>query len=150
MTRDEYEQHLRRLEEQLRVGIELLQASYKHQVGAVELIWRMTNGGSVPVPSLPAAQATEGIRPPAEPVRAGRRGGGDLYEEVVGVFPGLPEVFDIGHVRQALGSDPHRGSLYRILQQLIDEGRLRLESRGSGKTPTRYRKNVQEHAPGVE
>jgi hypothetical protein len=150
MTRDEYEQHLRRLEEQLRVGIELLQASYKHQVGAVELIWRMTNGGGAPAPSLPAAQVPEVVRPPAARARPARRGAGDLYGEVAEIFPTLPEVFDIGHIRQALGSEPHRGSLYRILQELMDEGYLRLESRGSGKTPTRYKKTVPEHAPGVE
>lgn len=150
MTRDEYERHLRRLEEQLRAGIELLQASYKHQVGAVELIWRMTNGGGAPALSLPAEQAVVASPPPPAPVRPGRRPAGDLYEEVVDAYPKLPEVFDIGDVRRALGSEPHRGSLYRILQQLMDEGYLRLESRGGGKTPTRYRKTGPEHAPDVE
>ena len=40
----------RRMEEQLRVDIEILQASYRHQVGAVELIGRKINGESSPPP----------------------------------------------------------------------------------------------------
>lgn len=150
MTRDEYEQHLRRLEEQLRLGTELLQASYRHQVGAVELIWRMTNGGDVPLPTFPTGEtrAREAAPPPAAPPKKARRGAWDLYGDVADVFPRLPEVFDIGHVRQALGSDPHRGSLYRVLQQFLDEGHLKMESRGAGKTPTRYRKTVTARAPG--
>lgn len=151
MTRDEYERHLRRLEEQLRVGIELLQASYRHQVGAVELIWRMTNGEGVPVPSLPAEtvgmpQAQEGVRPPAAPARPSRRGAGALYEEILDVLPRVPEIFDIRHLREALGYSPHRGSLHRALQELEEEGFLSAEVRGSGKTPTSYRKTGLEPA----
>lgn len=150
MTRDEYERHLRRLEEQLRVGIELLQASYRHQVGAVELIWRMTNGEGVPVPSLPAEtaalpQAQEGVRPPA-PAKASRRGAWALYQEILEALPRVPEVFDIRHLREALGYSPHRGSLHRALQELVDEGILTLEALGSGKTPMSYRQTGLEPA----
>jgi hypothetical protein len=141
MTRDEYERHLRRLEEQLRVGTELLQASYQHQVGAVELIWKMTNGEGVPVPSLPTGVSSqEGIRPPAAPARRSRRGAWALYRDILEALPRIPEVFNSSHLRQALGYDPHRGSLHRTLQELTDDGFITLETLGSGKTPTSYKK----------
>ena len=144
MTRDEYERHLRRLEEQLRVGIELLQASYRHQAGAVELIWRMTNGEGVPLPSLPAEtaavpQVQEDLRPPAAPARLARRGSGDLYNDVLEALPRLPEVFDTRQPRETLGYAPHRGSLHRALQELEKEGLLAVEVLGRGKMPTSYR-----------
>ena len=148
MTRDEYERHLRRLEEQLRVGMELLQASYRHQVGAVELIWKMTNGEGVPVPSLPAgAVPQEGARPPAAPARTSRRGALALYRDILEALPRVPEVFNSSHLRQALGYDPHRGSLHRTLQEILDEGFITLETVGSGKTPTSYRKTGRDSAP---
>ncbi|HEX6899771.1 MAG TPA: hypothetical protein VF789_08660 [Thermoanaerobaculia bacterium] len=145
MTRDEYERHLRRLEEQLRVGMELLQASYRHQVGAVELIWKMTNGEGVPIPSLPAEAATvsraeTAVRPPAAPARNPRRGAWALYNDIVEALPRVPEVFDIRHLREVLGHSPHRGSLHRALQELEEEGFLKVEVRGRGKVPTSYRK----------
>lgn len=141
MTRDEYERHLRRLEEQLRMGMELLQASYRHQVGAVELIWKMTNGEGVPVPSIPAGAVPQtGVRPPAPPAKPPRRGAWALYRDILDALPRVPEVFNISHLRQALGYDPHRGSLHRTLQEILDEGFITLETLGSGKTPTSYKK----------
>lgn len=148
MTRDEYERHLRRLEEQLRVGIELLQASYRHQVGAVELIWKMTNGEGVPVPTLPAgAIPQERARPPAAPPRPSRRGAGELYRDILEALSRLPEVFDSSQLRQALGYDPHRGSLHRTLQELIDDDVVTLETLGSGRTPASYKKTGRDTAP---
>ena len=145
MTRDEYERHLRRLEEQLRVGIELLQASYRHQVGAVELIWRMTNGEGVPVPSLPAETVAapqaqqQAVRPPAAPARPPRLEAGALYYDIVEALPKLPEVFDTRELREALGYAPHRGSLHRALQELEGKGLLAVEFLGRGKMPSSYR-----------
>jgi hypothetical protein len=146
MTRDEYERHLRRLEEQLRVGIEILQASYRHQVGAVELIWRMTNGEDVPVPSLPVetaavSQPQAAVRPPAAPAaRSSHRGAWALYNDIVDALPQVPEVFDIRHLREALGYSPHRGSFHRALQELVKEGFLTVAALGRGKAPASYRK----------
>ncbi|HEX6901185.1 MAG TPA: hypothetical protein VF789_15780 [Thermoanaerobaculia bacterium] len=39
MTRDEYEQRKRRLEGQLQAGVELLEAAYREQIRALELVW---------------------------------------------------------------------------------------------------------------
>ena len=127
------------------MGIEILQASYRHQVGAVELIWRMTNGGGVPLPSLPAETAAvprvqEDVRPPAAPARPSRRGSGDLYSDVLEALQRLPEVFDTRELREALGYVPHRGSLHRALQELEKEGLLAVELLGRGKMPTSYRR----------
>jgi hypothetical protein len=145
MTRDEYERHLRRLEEQLRVGIEILQASYRHQVGAVELIWRMTNGEGVPlaslqaeIPAVPVPQPQAAVRPPEAPARTSRRGAWDLYRELRQALPRVPEVFDTRDLRKALGYEPNRSSLHRALRELEDDGFITLKSPGRGKTPTRY------------
>jgi hypothetical protein len=145
MTRDEYERHLRRLEEQLRVGMELLQASYRHQVGAVELIWRMTSGEGASLPSRPAEtaavpQAQAAARPPAAQARPSRRGAWDLYRDLCEALPRVPEVFDTNDLRKALGYEPNRSSLHRALRELVDDGFLTLQSHGRGKTPTSYKK----------
>ncbi|HEX6903934.1 MAG TPA: hypothetical protein VF789_29755 [Thermoanaerobaculia bacterium] len=143
MTRDEYERHLRRLEEQLRLGIEILQASYRHQVGAVELIWRMTNGEGTPLPSLQAETAAvpqpqAAVPPPAAPAGPSRRGAWDLYRDIREALPRVPEVFDASHLRKALGYEPNRSSLHRALRELVDEGFLTLRSPGRGKRSTSY------------
>ena len=39
MTHDEYVQRKQRLDEQLRGGIELLQAAHRQQVRALDLVW---------------------------------------------------------------------------------------------------------------
>ena len=41
MTHNQYEQHKRRLEEQLRAGIQLLEAAYQAQIRALELVWTL-------------------------------------------------------------------------------------------------------------
>jgi hypothetical protein len=50
--------------------------------------------------------------------------------------------WDLGrhHVRQALGFEPDRSSLFRALEDLVNTGSLAVEETGSGRTPTRYRK----------
>jgi prophage antirepressor-like protein len=62
-----------------------------------------------------------------------------LLEAVRSVFARLPEVFDRNDVCEALGYEPDRSSLFRVLQELERQGELALESRGGGKIPTLYR-----------
>jgi hypothetical protein len=145
MTRNQYEQHKQRLEEQLRAGIQLLENAYQAQVRALELVWMLQAeaGGGLeafvspePAPSpSPAKQET-----PPPPSRPRRRGTGELEEDVRAVLPRLPETFTRRDVCDALGFEPDRGSLYRILQDLAREGNLRVESVGAGQTPTIYRR----------
>jgi hypothetical protein len=54
MTRQEYEERRRRLDDELRAGQELLEASHRAQVRALDQHWAAEEGSAVPVPGLPA------------------------------------------------------------------------------------------------
>ena len=148
MTRDEYEQRNRRLEEELRAGVELLETAYRHQVRALQLVWAAA-GGDVEIPpsvvatfpGVPAsaAPALPALLPAAPPQPA-RRGAWDLFDDVQRALDEAPEVFDRNDICRILGYEPNRGSLYRTLQELREEGACAIEERGTGKVPTRYRK----------
>ena len=152
MTRNQYEQHKQRLEEQLRAGIQLLETAYQAQVRALELVWMLQAeaGGEpaafVPPEPAPAPSPAKQETPPS-PSRPRRRGAGELEDEVRAVFPRLPEEFTRRDVCEALGFEPDRGSLFRILRELVWEGSAHIESTGAGQTPTVYRKTKAPEAP---
>ncbi len=147
MTRNEYEQRNRRLEEELRAGVELLETAYRHQVRALQLVWAAA-GGDVEIPPSvmaafpggPASAAPAFQALPAASPQPARRGAWDLYNDVQDALDEAPEVFDRSDICRILGYEPNRGSLYRTLQELIRDGACVLEERGAGKVPARYRK----------
>jgi hypothetical protein len=147
MTRDEYEQRQRRLEDELRAGVALLETAYRHQVRALQLVWA-ASGGDVEIPpsvvaTLPAMSASVAPALPAllaAPPQPARRGAWELFNDVQSAIDEAPEVFDRNDICRILGYEPNRGSLYRTLQELIEDGACALEERGTGKVPTRYRK----------
>lgn len=138
MTRDEYDARKRRLEEELRSGMELLQAAFQTQLRALEMVWMGSSGEpvSTPPPAVPTP-APPAALPAARPVR---RRLGQIYADVEAALPDLPEVFDRNHVRQRIGYEPDRVALYRVLNELAADGRILLEERGGGQTPTKYRR----------
>jgi len=143
MRRDEYEQRKQRLETQLREGIALLESAHRQQIRALELVWMTTAEEDLTLPAEPSAARSEPSPPvpaPAAPHRSRRRGPGELEEEVDSALARVPEVFDRNDICRMLGYEPDRGSLYRVLQELVMEGSLAIQTSGSGKTPTRYRK----------
>jgi hypothetical protein len=146
MTHNEYEHYRRRLDEQLASGIELLKAAHAQQVHALELVWMMGRNEEAvrPVPSAPPAEAPVAAPQPSRPTR---RGAWDLIHDIQAALPRLPEVFDRRAVIQALGYEPDRSSLYRVLQDLAHKGVLVKESIGEGRVPTTYRKAEPEHSP---
>lgn len=151
MTRDEYEQRKRRLEEQLRAGVELLKAAYREQMRALELVWMArSEEAALPPPALetapPAVRREETPRSPAPVAR--RRSRGDLSEEVMAALDSLPEVFDRNQVCEVLGYQPDRSTLFRVLQQLAFQGVLAYESYGGGRRTTKYRKSGSDDSPG--
>jgi hypothetical protein len=96
---------------------------------------------SDPAPSSPppaASPAPPQVKPLANQPQ--RRAPWQLLEDVEKALADVAEVFDRNDICDALGYEPDRGSLYRILQQLIGNGVLALEDRGAGKHPSRYRK----------
>lgn len=156
MTRNQYEQHKQRLEEQLRTGIQLLETAYQAQVRALELVWMLQGEAGrglvipvapepAPAPS-PAKQETPPPLPP--PSRPRRRGPGELEYDVRVALQRLPEPFTRRDICGALGYEPDRGSLYRVLQDLVREGSLRVESTGTGQIPTVYRQTGAQDAAG--
>jgi predicted pyridoxine 5'-phosphate oxidase superfamily flavin-nucleotide-binding protein len=146
MRRDEYEQRKQRLETQLREGIALLEAAHRQQVRALELVWLTTAEEDLAFSPEPAAGRSDSPPPPA-PSRPRRRGPGELEEEIEDALAGVPDVFDRNDVCRVLGYAPDRGSLYRVLQELTDAGRLTVQQRGSGRTTTQYRKSPDGFPP---
>lgn len=65
---------------------------------------------------------------------------GALLEAVRTVLASLPDPFDRNDVCEALGYEPDRSSLFRVLQELKQDGELALDSPGAGNLPTLYRK----------
>lgn len=135
MTRDEYEARKRRLEEELRSGMELLQAAFQTQFRALEMVWMGVSGEMVSTPQAAAAppQAPEAKRP-------ARKSVGEVYTDLVAALPSLPETFDRGDICRALGYEPDRVALYRLLKELVQDGNLRVQVRGEGRKATKYRR----------
>jgi hypothetical protein len=146
MTQNEYELYRRRLDEQLESGIELLKAAHEQQVRALEMVWTMgrSEEGVRPAPSAVPAKAPAALPPPSRPAR---RGAWELANDVEAALPGLPDVFNRNDVVRALGYEPDRASLYRVLQDLAHEGTIVQASIGGGRIPTTYRKTGTGHSP---
>lgn len=130
MTRKEYEASKARIEEHLRVGVELLQAAYRQQMEALELVWR----GHTEEPAAIVPARVEETPVPR------RRCVGELYGEIQDALSHLPEVFHRGHVCDQLGYQPDRSSVYRALQELVAEGFLAVQTPGDNRRPTLYRR----------
>jgi hypothetical protein len=139
MTREDYERQKRLLEEHLRAGVELLEAAFRHQLRALDLVWAATGGEPVAVPRIPEIPALPIAPVPAPPPPARRRAW-QLYEEVGAALRNVPEVFDRNDLCRALGYEPDRASLYRTLEFLVQEGTLDVQSAGTGNHPKRYRR----------
>ncbi len=139
MTRDDYETQKRRLAEQHRSLVEMVDAAYQTQLRALEMVWRMFSGEGAPEPPAPPPPAAPAA--PAPPPRR-RLQAGELKSDIAEAFDRLPEIFVFSDVYEAIGYAPDRGSVHRVLQDLKAEGYLALHCRGTGTQPTRYRKLV--------
>ncbi|HEX7186222.1 MAG TPA: hypothetical protein VF756_30635 [Thermoanaerobaculia bacterium] len=146
VTRDEYERRKRRLEEQLRAGVELLEAACQAQIRALDLVWMLQaeERGEAATWSAPAPAKPE---PLPQPDRPRRRSAPEVEADVRAAFGRLPEAFTRRDVCEALGYEPDRAALYRILQTLTQEGVARVESAGEGQRATVYRKTGGHDSP---
>lgn len=147
MTHNQYEQHKRRLEEQLRAGIQLLESAYQAQVRALELVWMLqaeAGGGLEAALAVPEGETAPS--PPMEgtpPSPLDRTIGiGELKADIRAALLRMPEMLTRRDICEAIGYEPSRSTLYRMLQELVREGSLRLESRGEGQKPAIYRKTA--------
>jgi len=159
MRHDEYERRKRALETQFREDVELLQAGYQAKLRALEMVWMMSPGESLPAgrPALGASETlrlsetlhpseslgtSETVSPPPAPSSAPppARPRGQVALDFEDILPQLPEEFDKTDVDRALGYKPARPTLYRVLLDFIHKGRIVMVQGHSGPTPTRYRK----------
>jgi hypothetical protein len=131
MTLPEYEQLKQHLEEQRRIGMDLVERAYEAQIRALEMI-RMIQGGTGSV-ALPAPA------PSPPPERPQQRTAPQLTKEVVEILPSLPERFTRRDVCEALGYEPDRGALYKSLLELVAKGYAEIEAKGTGQKGTVYR-----------
>lgn len=139
MTRDEYEARKRRIEAELQAGVKLLQSSAQAQLRALEMVW-MSASGEPATTSAPSSRQTEAA--PARTSRPARRSLAQVYADLSAALPLLPELFDRNHVREAIGYEPDRVALFRVLNDLVAEETLGVEVRGGGQRPTTYRRNA--------
>ena len=115
--------------------MELLERAYEVQMRALELVWMIQGGTGPAAPTAPAPPA-----PPTPPERHWHRTAPQVEADVHGIFHALPGRFSRRDVCGALGYEPDRGALYKILQALVLEGRVEVEATGKGQRGTLYRK----------
>ncbi len=168
LSREEYEERRRRIDEQHQATIALIEAGRLAQIRALDLVWLASAAGGMPfLPQIedlalgaptrlleagaaeersvpPPAAASE---PPPPPVAASeppppppRRKAWDVIGQIEQVFEGLPEVFDHLDLNRALGYELDRGVARRNLKLLIDDGVLAPVESESGRFRLRYRK----------
>ncbi len=158
LSREEYEERRRRIDEQHQATIALIEAGRLAQIRALDLVWLASGAGGVPLlpqiedlalgapTRLLAAGAAEerGVLPPVAapetPPPPPRRKAWDVFGQIEQVFEGLPEVFDHLDLNRALGYELDRGVARRNLKLLIDDGVLVQVESESGRFRLRYRK----------
>ncbi len=158
LSREEYEERRRRIDEQHQATIALIEAGRLAQIRALDLVWLASAAGGVaflpqiedlalgaPTRLLEAGAAEErSVPPPAAapepPPPPPRRKAWDVIGQIEQVFEGLPEVFDHLDLNRALGYELDRGVARRNLKLLIDDGVLALEESETGRFRLRYRK----------
>lgn len=140
MTRSEYEARRRQLDEELRAVLEAVHAGHQARIQVLDLAWNMA-AERMPAPEAPPPAAPVPSEPDARPKR---RGPGQLWEGILAILPGLPELFTKDDVETALGERIDRATLFRLLRDLQDDGWLRTEKPGRGNSPTVYRRLASE------
>jgi len=148
MTREEYEERRRTLEEQHRADVGLLNAALELRLRSLERIWRESVEGerAAAAPEAPAAvaQPTTAVPEPvpaaADPAPRPMRERYSVVTDLEAALPRLPEVFDRHDIIRALGYVPARTTLLRALGMLTKEGVIAVEDPSPGGITTVYRK----------
>jgi hypothetical protein len=139
MTHKDYEEQKRRLAEQHRALLEMVETAHQLQLRALDIVWRMMSGEAAADSLLPPAAPPQPAAPPTPPARRRQRAW-ELHNDIVEALPQLPDPFVHSDVCRAIGYAPDRGSVYRTLQDLRQQGYISVLSGGTGNQPTRYRK----------
>ena len=152
MTREDYERRKQRLDEQLRAGIELLESAHRAQVRALDLVWMLQSEEQeqAPSPARTAGTAPAKRKPAGRPEPSRRRSASEVETDVGALFYKLPERFTRGDVCKVIGYEPDRGTLYRVLQDLVRRGYVVIEVEGGGNRATVYRKTDGPDTPASD
>jgi hypothetical protein len=140
MTRDEYEARKRRLEDERQAGIELIEAGHQAQLRALELVWMLSSGEQATLPPPPRSLKKPVPAPAPAPARPKLK---QVSDDVLAVFWDLPGELDRHDVCRAIGYDPPRNALFRVLNGLVEDGYLHVAEPGVGRVPTRYSRVAQ-------
>ena len=156
MTSD-YDRYRQRLEQQLRADVELLFEAYRAKLRAYETVARargeLGSGAeiwpTVKLPSnlLPAAsgagaalQSPPAPSPAAAPPRPARSEPFAVHDAIDQALLVMGKTFDRRDLCRALGFEPSRATLHRVMSELEQAGTIAVQQRSSGRVPTLYRK----------
>ena len=138
MNQTEYQRLRRQLDEELRAGMEMLQAGHRAKVEALDARWQEESG---PDPASRAPEPRE--EPPAPravPAERERLHAGELLDDIEAALERMGDEFLKSDLCRALGYEPHRSTLHRALRELEREGVLEVQRQGLGRRASRYRK----------
>jgi hypothetical protein len=135
----------RQLDEDLRVGMEMLHAGHRAKVEALDAKWQeKTEPAPTSRPATPEPQP-EPVAAAVSPSR--RREAGELLNDVEAALALMGEEFRKSDLCRALGYEPHRSSLHRVLRELETDGVIKIRSQGRGRGGLLYRKIRQPTPP---
>ena len=77
------------------------------------------------------------LPPPAAPVR---RPPGQAQADIEAVLPRIPEVFEKRDLVRAIGYEPSRATMLRVIADLLLHHRIKVIEPSDGRLPTKYRK----------
>ena len=145
MNQAEYQRLRRQLDEELRAGMEMLQAGHRAKVEALDAQGLEDSGphpASRPVPPEPREEPP---LPAAVPVAERERlQAGELLDDIEAALERVGDEFLKSDLCRALGYEPHRSSLHRALRKLEMEDVLEVQRLGLGRRASRYRKTGKE------
>jgi hypothetical protein len=148
MTRSEYEERRRALEEQVSAEMALIQAAHETRIRSLERLWQAeAEGDATNIDPFQAPARLAGSKTASQPIpvppaakRKPARPRGQVVDDLWNILPQLPEVFERPDVIKALGYEPTRSSLTRALMKLRDEGHIAIEDHSEGGFLTSYRR----------
>ncbi len=167
----DYDLLRQRLDDQLRADIEMIYTAYLAKVRACETLAAgqveaggrppLALGGAFPAlpgqtnttlllaaapapagpPALPPAPAPPAPVPPVQRRRP-KAANHAVYNAVLAALERVPEVFDKNDLLRFLPVKPHRGTLFRVLETLVNRDKVIVEEDRGGFEggPSRYRK----------